>query len=124
MGCFAVSSSPFRRWRRSSDDAHRSPNAHFQTTDAAYAGSSRMTTETNTAVTHIGGRRYGDGEIVVDFQNVGSTQAPLIAVAICPNGRAYEARFTVRNRPSVTLAARLIATVRAREAKTKERAAA
>jgi hypothetical protein len=75
-----------------------------------------MTTETH-ATTHIGGRRYGDGEIVVDFQNVSSTQAPLTAVATCPDGRAYEGRFTVGDRPSVALATRMIKTVQAHEAR-------
>jgi hypothetical protein len=71
--------------------------------------------ETHAQVTHLGGRRYGDGEIVVDFQNVGSTQAPLTAVAVWPDGRAYEGRFTVSDRPSIALAARMIKTVRAHE---------
>lgn len=66
-------------------------------------------------VSHIGGRMYGDGEYVVQFENVGSMQAPLAACVISPNGM-YTLSLGQLQRPSVKLAAEIIARVRADEA--------
>ena len=61
-------------------------------------------------VTHVGGSMYGDGVYVVEFENVGSTQAPLVACVIGPNVSA-SVRFDAAQRPSVRLAEIAIALV-------------
>jgi hypothetical protein len=56
---------------------------------------------------------YGDGEYVVEFNNVSSPWAPLRAAVFTPNGRLFTAELELdADRPSVKLAARLITETR------------
>jgi hypothetical protein len=71
--------------------------------------------------THIGDYEYGDGEYVVHFENVRSMHAPMVA---CVFGTGSYYGYTVGpfadfQKPSVELAAAVIAKVRADERKEK-----
>jgi hypothetical protein len=61
--------------------------------------------------TYIGGRMYGDGEYVLEFENVDSRLAPMVAAVISPSGHGYTLG-PLYERPSVKLAGALIARVR------------
>jgi hypothetical protein len=65
-------------------------------------------------VNHLGGHMYGDGEYVVDFENVGSTQAPLVATVLSPTGHGYTLDVRGLN-PNVEAARIIIGWVRADE---------
>jgi len=67
--------------------------------------------------TFIGDRMYGDGEIVVEFENVGASWAPLAAIAFAPSGRSYSCTFGLGQKPSMKLAAQVVASVRLAEAR-------
>jgi hypothetical protein len=65
-----------------------------------------------TKTTHIGGTMYGDGEYVVTFRGGGTSLAPLSATIL--GGRDFFSydRGECGDRPSVKLAATLIAEAR------------
>lgn len=70
--------------------------------------------ESPRVVSHLGGKMYGDGEYVVEFENVGSMQAPLVACVLTPGGHGYSMK--VEGLPAGKRAAEIvIARVRADE---------
>ncbi len=67
------------------------------------------------SVNALGGTMYGDGEFVVDFENVNTDFAPMVAcVCVREDGAGYTlGPFADNERPSVQLASQIIARVRA-----------
>jgi hypothetical protein len=79
-----------------------------------YQGDRLMTTATGLpagVVTYIGGPMYGDGEYVVEFQNVRSALAPLKAIVLGP-GSLRSVEFEDGTEPNVQTARRVIALAR------------
>jgi len=77
---------------------------------------------TNPHISHLGGSMYGDGEVVVEFENVDSAQAPMTATVLTPGRHgAYLDAYRIANlqskRPSVKLAAHVISLARAEDKK-------
>lgn len=70
----------------------------------------------NQPMNHLGGAMYGDGDYVIEFENVGSAFAPMVATVLSPKGLGYTVGpFADHQRPTVLLAAQIIARVRADE---------
>jgi hypothetical protein len=63
-------------------------------------------------VNSLGGTMYGDGEFVVNFENVNSDQAPMVATVMAGDDGYTVGPFADFERPSVLLASQIIARVR------------
>jgi len=66
-------------------------------------------------VNNLGGKMYGDGEYVCEFENASSDLCPTTALLLSPSGQCYTTPLQSDEQANIATARKLILIVRAKE---------